>query len=577
MKKSFKNLKKLWSFIKKEKVSIILFFILTILLAILYIIFPFFSSKKLLYLSTGVLDKLFYVTLLVLGLNLIEPIIAYIKVKLSIKIQRNVFMDLQNKLGREILKLNSFTFDREGSSVFVQRMTSDVNKITSVYANIIETLSSLIKITGVFIFLYSINVYIGLYCTIFSIIFFQYTNKTTTILKGKDKEIRLVNEKTNSFLNELIRGSKDVKVLNSEDSFLLTLESKIKEKFDLESNKSNLNNAYNKISWVLMAVYNFLFVILVLYFMKFKGLDISLAILAYNYSPKIVNYNQFMARFISYIKDFDLSCERVFSIYDGDDFEKETWGNKSLDSIEGNIGFENVSFKYKDKYVLKNMSFDIKSGETVAFVGKSGSGKTTIFNLICKLYNIVSGKILLDGNDIYELDKDSLRGNISIITQNPYIFNLSIRDNFKLIKSNLTEKEMIDACKKACLHDFIKSLPDGYDTVVGEGGVTLSGGQRQRLAIARAFVQKTKLILFDEATSALDNETQAEIKQTIDNMKGEYTILIVAHRLSTIKNADRILFIDNGKVLDSGSHKYLFNHCKEYRQLYNSEIITKED
>ena len=577
MKNKFKNLKKLWSFIKKEKVRIIIFAIISLLLAILYIIFPFYGAKRLTYLTNGLLDKLIYVSLFMFLLNILEAIFSYFKVKESIIIQRNIFKNLQNKLGREILKLTTFTFDREGSSVFVQRMTSDLNKITNVYANIIETLSSLIKIAGVFVLLYTINIYIGIYCTVFSIIIFYYTNKTTSILKGKDKEIRLVGEKTTSFLNELIRGSKDVKVLNSEESFLVTLDSKIDEKFQLEANKSNLRNIYNKISWILMGIYNLLFVLILVYLIKFDGFDIAIAIVAYNYSSKIVNYNQFMAKFLTYIKDFDLSCERVFSIYDCEDFKKESWGSKKLETIDGNIEFKDVKFKYNENYVLNKMNFDIKSDETVAFVGKSGAGKTTIFNLICKLYDIESGKILLDGNDIYDLDKDSLRGNISIITQNPYIFNLSIRDNFKLIKSDLTEIEMIDACKKACLHDFIKGLPDGYDTVVGEGGVTLSGGQRQRLAIARAFVQKTKLILFDEATSALDNETQAEIKQTIDNMKGEYTILIVAHRLSTIKNADRILFIDKGKVIDSGSHKYLFNNCKEYRQLYNSEIITKED
>ncbi len=577
MKKSIRNLKKLWSFIKKEKLHIIIFFILTIILSVIYIIYPFYTSKRLTYLTGGLLDKLLIVTVLVFILNVGEAIVAFFKTRLSIRIQRNIFKDLQNKLGREILKLTTFTFDREGSSVFVQRMTSDVNKITNIYSNIIDTFSSLLKTIGVFVFLYTVNIYIGLYCTIFSIIIFIYTNRTTTNIKNKDKEIRLVGEKTTSFLNELIRGSKDVKVLNSEESFLITLDEKISEKFDLEAKKSDLYNLYNKINWVIMAVYSLLFVLILIYLMKVEIIDIGLAIIAYNYYSKVIGYNQYIGRFLTYIKDFDLSCERVFSIYDSDEFSKESWGTKHLNNIKGDLEFKNVKFKYNDNYVLNKMNFKIKSGETVAFVGKSGSGKTTIFNLICKLYDIESGKILLDGNDIYDLDKDSLRGNISIITQNPYIFNLSIRDNFRLIKEDLTEEEMINACKKACLEDFINSLPEKYDTVLGEGGVTLSGGQRQRLAIARAFVQNTKLILFDEATSALDNETQASIKETIDNMKGEFTILIVAHRLSTIKNADRIMFIDEGKVLDSGTHTELFNNCKKYRNLYNNEIIKRKE
>ena len=222
------------------------------------------------------------------------------------------------------------------------------------------------------------------------------------------------------------------------------------------------------------------------------------------------------------------------------------------------------------------MSFKINANETVAFVGKSGAGKTTIFNLLCKMYDVDSGSITIDGVDIKKLDKDSIRGNITIISQNPYIFNMSIRDNLKLVKSDLTNKEMKEACKLACLDEFINSLPDKYDTVIGEGGVNLSGGQKQRLAIARALVQKTEIILFDEATSALDNETQEKIQTAINNMKNEYTILIIAHRLSTIINADRILFLDNGKIINEGSHSYLLKNCDEYRKLYEAEIKNRK-
>ena len=222
--------------------------------------------------------------------------------------------------------------------------------------------------------------------------------------------------------------------------------------------------------------------------------------------------------------------------------------------------------------VLNGLSFNIKANETVAFVGKSGTGKTTIFNLLCKMYDINQGDITIDKISINELDKDSIRGNITIISQNPYIFNLSIKENLKLVKENLTDKEIKEACKIACLDDFINSLPDKYDTIVGEGGITLSGGQKQRLAIARALIQKTEIILFDEATSALDNETQTKIQEAISNMKGEYTILIIAHRLSTIINSDRILVIDDGKIVGEGTHKELLKKNKVYKELYNAEI-----
>jgi len=223
------------------------------------------------------------------------------------------------------------------------------------------------------------------------------------------------------------------------------------------------------------------------------------------------------------------------------------------------------------------LDLKIDSGQTYGIVGKSGSGKTTIFNLVNKLYNINSGNILIDGKDIKDLSEKSIRGNITIISQNPYIFNMSIKDNLKLVKDDVTDEEIVNACKLACLDDYICTLPDKYDTVVGEGGVNLSGGQRQRLAIARALVQNTKIILFDEATSALDNETQSKIQKAIDNLKGNYTIIIIAHRLSTIVNCDKIFILEDGKISDSGTHKILIKTNEYYKKLCETELLEKDE
>ena len=189
------------------------------------------------------------------------------------------------------------------------------------------------------------------------------------------------------------------------------------------------------------------------------------------------------------------------------------------------------------------------------------------------MYTIKSGEILIDDENINELDEDSIRGNVTIINQSPYIFNMSIRDNLKLVKEDLTDEEMIDACKIACLDEFINTLPNKYDTIVGENGVVLSGGQKQRLAIARALIQKTKIILFDEATSSLDNETQSEIQKAILNLKNQYSILIIAHRLSTIINCDRIMILENGKITDQGNNKELLDRNNTYKTLYQTEIL----
>jgi len=221
------------------------------------------------------------------------------------------------------------------------------------------------------------------------------------------------------------------------------------------------------------------------------------------------------------------------------------------------------------------MNFEIKPNEKVAFVGKSGAGKTTIFSLITKLYSLNEGKILLDGYNIDDLTCDSLRNNMSIITQNPYIFNLTVKENLLLAKENASMKEIRTACKMACIDDFIMTLSDKYDTMLGENGIILSGGQKQRLAIARALLMKTEIILFDEATSALDNETQESINQAIENLKGEYTILIIAHRLSTVIDCDKIFVVDKGKITDSGSHKELLKNSNSYKSLYEKDLKSQ--
>ena len=220
---------------------------------------------------------------------------------------------------------------------------------------------------------------------------------------------------------------------------------------------------------------------------------------------------------------------------------------------------------------MKDMSFVIHPGESVALVGASGCGKSTVFNLISKLYEASEGTVRFDGEDIRELDEESIRGNLAVVSQNPYLFQLSIRENLRLVKPDMTEEEMRTACKMACIDRDIEAMPEGYDTLIDENGVNLSGGQRQRLAIARALLKDSRVLMLDEATSALDNVTQAKIQQAIANIRGDKTVITIAHRLSTVVHADRIMVIEQGRVLDQGTHRELLDRCPTYRKLYEAE------
>ena len=211
---------------------------------------------------------------------------------------------------------------------------------------------------------------------------------------------------------------------------------------------------------------------------------------------------------------------------------------------------------------------------TIFLCGFMGCGKSTILSLIARLFDPGSGVILLDGINIEELDRDSLRGNIGMVSQTPYIFNMSVRDNLAIIRKDMTDEEMIRACRIACIHDEIMKMPHGYDSIVGEGGVTLSGGQRQRIALARSMLKDYPVIMLDEATSALDNVTQAKIQKAIETMNGKRTVIMVAHRLSTVIGCQRIFFLSGGRVIADGTHQELLEKCPEYRELYMEECIA---
>lgn len=216
----------------------------------------------------------------------------------------------------------------------------------------------------------------------------------------------------------------------------------------------------------------------------------------------------------------------------------------------------------------------VEPNKKVAIVGASGQGKSTLFNLLTRIFDVNKGKILIDDVNIKELKEDELRKNISIIRQEPFIFNRSIKENFLIVDENLTLDEIRKYCKMAYLDDYIMSLPKGYDTILAEGGVNLSGGQKQRLSIARTLARNSNIILFDEATSALDNNSQNYIKKTIDDLVYDYTVIIVAHRISTIMDADVIHVVDKGKVVATGKHKELLKTCELYKNLYLNESLN---
>lgn len=573
MKEFSKNIKKAWKYGKNQKKYIIGYIAFNVVFIFINLFVPILSAKIIVSLTSNQFKQVLFIGIVILIVEILRNTAYYATSYFRHRIFRETFNEIEINLGTEILKIENSCLDENGSGLFIQRLTNDASKVADIFVVLNVYLTNIVTNIGIFLAIFIINKIMFLYIVIMITTIFIVEKKRITIANQKDKAYRKEHEKLSGFVGELVHGAHDIKMLNAEKSFIKELGKRITHLNQEKYNMNSINRNYQFITGTLRDLFDAGSIFTSILLIAQGNLSIANALVVNNYMGNLASIVFYISEFLEKVKDFNLSSERIFSIIDSKEFPKEKFGKKQLKKIHGDFEFKNVCFGYKpEQLTIKNMNFKIKANSTVAFVGKSGAGKSTVFSLLCKMYDINSGDITIDGISIKELDKDSIRGNITIISQNPYIFNMSIKENLRLVKENLTDEEMVEACKTACLDEFINSLPEGYNTMIGEGGINLSGGERQRLAIARALVQKTEIILFDEATSALDNETQSSIKQAIDNMKNEYTILIIAHRLSTVINSDRILLVEDGTIVDEGTHEELLKNSKIYHQLYDAEL-----
>jgi ABC-type multidrug transport system fused ATPase/permease subunit len=573
LKESIKNLKMTWEFARKNKKYLFIFLIFNILICVLGVISPMLSAKQILYINDSSWNSLLNISLFILIVAFIKNICRILLRRSSEIFFRKTLLDLQITLANNILMLETEEIDKNSSGLFIDRLNRDTESLADVFNYLIDGLVEIITNIGVMGAIYIVNKFVFIYFVL-AIIIMYILNKIRIKQKAiRDKEFRKIREKNTGLIGEMIRGLRDVKVLGSEKNFMNIVNDRLKDSIKKRYEMNKTDRKYQFIYNCVQDIVVFCFILVGIKLVNEKLLTIESLVILYMYQNRVYILLNYTTRVIEYIKNFNVSASRVYEILDETKFQKESFGDITLDKVNGDFEFKNVSFGYENKKnIIKDLSFKINANETVAFVGRSGGGKSTIFSLLTKLYHPKKGNIYIDGINIDNLSKETIRNNISIITQNPYIFNFSIKENLKIVKADATDKEIIEACKKASLHKFIMSLPDKYDTLVGEGGVTLSGGQRQRLAIARAFIKNSEIMLFDEATSALDNETQSDIQDAINKMKNKNTVLIIAHRLSTVINSDRILVVDNGQIVGEGTHKELLKTNELYKELYTSEL-----
>ena len=593
-------------YLAKYKLPVFLYILLTLLGSVssIFIAVTVANAIEQITIPNGI-PMAFTLMFVSVGISLFQRLCWYLCNIIYFKYSNKIMSNLNLDLARQAFKLNSKTYNDHETGTFVQRIVDDPIRMVDSMASVVDNLLSIITSVIMLIYITTLNFWISL--ALVGVVTFALIIELVRVkIKRKNKrENKKFSDKIYSLTTEIVRSEKDIKSLGLENKLSevsnKSYEAYRKNRYKLDFVDMNFWSARN----LIINIGTALAMVLGIYLMD-KGL-ITLATFMIIYSNRgslwdlICGLGDLSNKFV----EMRVCHERMFSLFDECEFITEKFGNKTLENVVGDVEFKNVSYtfreyEYSDKVnddelgknakkhkkngkkhkklvsenkIFENLSFKIDHNTTVAFVGKSGSGKSTILNLMSKMYEADEGEILIDGTDIKLLSKETLRKTISLVNQFPYIFDMTIKDNLLLAKGDATDDEIVDAITKASLLEFVESLPKGIETKVGESGIKLSGGQKQRLAIARALLRSSNIIIFDESTSSLDNFAQEDIKRSIDGLKGRSTIIIVAHRLSTIKNVDKIFFLDSGKIVDAGTFDELYDRNEKFKAMFLAENI----
>ena len=476
---------------------------------------------------------------------------------------------------KKALDLPAVAYEKHSSGEIINRINNDADTLSFAFGRLLNMFSCIVITAVLYVYILFNSWIIALELFVLLTMLFFVMKKYNPMIKQAHKERKAEQDKFTSLTTESIRGIREIKTLGVKKSLISDMQDIIKLLFKKSEKEIDIQKRFDiltRLIKVVMEVGTFMICLFLLYYGKTSlTFFIAMTYYVYRYLWLIENLNDFTQTY----QKTAVAIGRVNELIENRLYKDESFGNNKVKNKKGYIEFKNVTFAYPNEAnTLVDFNLEIVPNQKIAIVGKSGQGKSTLFNLLTRVFDNKKGSILIDGVDIKTLSEDELRKNISIIRQEPFIFNRTIKENFRLVDPKITLKEIRKYTKLAYIDDYIMSLPKKYNTVLGEGGVNLSGGQKQRLAIARTLSKKGKIILFDEATSALDNESQEFVKQAIDNLVKDHTIVIVAHRLSTIMDADVIHVVEKGKIVASGKHEELLESNKTYRSLYKTESLN---
>ena len=538
------------------------------------------------FLVKPVLDDVFFkkdlmmlklVPLAIVGIFILKGLFDYGQGYLMSFVGQRIITDLREKIYHHVQSLALPFFTKNPTGVLMSRILNDVNLVQGAVTDAVTgLLKDIFTIIGlVFVVFYRDWQLALIALVVFPVAIYPIV-KFGRKLRSYSTHTQTTMADLSTMLLETISGTRIVKAFNMEN-YERRRFSKINEKLFRIIVKSFRVRA---VSHPLMETLGGLGIAAIVFYGGYNvihgaatpGTFFSfLAALLMLYEPvkRLSNVNNSIQQGLA-------GASRIFEILDTVAEIRNKPGARELGQIREGIEFQNVSFKYEENWVLKNINLQIKVGEVVAFVGSSGGGKTTLVNLVPRFYDVNSGRLLIDGQDIRDLTVESLRGKTAIVTQQTILFNDTVENNIAYGNIGQPHEKIVEAAEAAFAHNFIRNLPEGYKTLIGEQGVKLSGGERQRLSIARALLKNAPILILDEATSSLDSESEVEVQKALDFLMRGRTTLVIAHRLSTIRKADRIIVLSNGGIVEEGKHEELLQREGEYRKLYMLQFINND-